>query len=195
MTTQGGDLSITGTVQLTGTTGNDNMGVFLEYGAYVGSTATGDVTVNGTGGAGNQGNYGVGVSLEQLGSQDGSLTVTGTGGGSAAGSHNFGVAISFSQVGTGGDGTASITGTGGLGTADAYGIYTIENGNVGTMGGSVVLIGTGGSAGSTGNLGVLIGSTDHVLRPRCGRSDDHRDRRHGDHGERWSRSAGLRFVG
>ena len=122
VTTQGGDLSITGTAQSTGTAGNDNMGVEIEDGASVGSTATGDVTVYGTGGAGNQYNYGVDVSLDELGSQDGSLTVTGYGGGSDAGSNNGGVVIDSSQAGTSGDGAVSITGTGGLGTADAYGV-------------------------------------------------------------------------
>ena len=112
--TQGGNLSITGTAGGSGSTGSNNVGAVVQNGAMVASTGTGDVTITGTGGAGNQYNQGLRITGSAiLSSAKGSLTASGTGGGSGTGSDNPGVLINASSVGTGGTGAVSVTGQGG----------------------------------------------------------------------------------
>ena len=163
--TQGGALRITGKSEVTQSGGGSNIGVDLSNGALVGATATGHVSIAGTGGVGSTYDYGLLVALNsQVSSAYGSLTVSGKAGGESSGKYNTGVVIDqSSQVETEGDGAVTITGTGGVGTRDDYGIWMSNAGAVTSGGADIALTGTGGTdASSSSDMGVRIEGDSYV---------------------------------
>jgi hypothetical protein len=141
-----GDITVTGTGGGTGDTSSINDGVAIGNG-LIAATGTGDVTIVGNGGVGNQ--YNEGVVLDSGASATtaaGNLTTTGTGGSEAGATHEFGV-HSDGTVTAGGAGKLNITGYGGGGGVDGQyniGVY-VYNTPIGSGGGDVTIAGTGGS--------------------------------------------------
>jgi len=157
-----GDLSVTGEGKGTGST-SDGFDLGSPSGgsnfAYVESTGTGNIIIDGT--ATTSANSCVGIrvgdgnQIRSLGT--GSITLTGQGGDGDAG---YGVFIEDEgTVTSANSGTISITGTGGAGTSgDIYGVYLTDlNTAVTTNTGNLSITGTGGSGvGATHHVGVLF---------------------------------------
>ncbi|WP_171187690.1 tail fiber protein, partial [Alienimonas chondri] len=160
----GGGVTVAGTGGSGGLAGSElNHGVYLLDGT-IADTAAGLVSVTGTGGAGDDFNYGVLVSgtTSTVSSKGGGVTVTGTGGsnGLAGSELNYGVYIADGTIADTAAGAVSVTGTGGAGEDSNRGVYIFgANSAVSSVGGGVTVTGTGGSNGSADsdfNDGVSI---------------------------------------
>jgi hypothetical protein len=184
--------TIDGNIRIAGTGGsntnagsNQNRGVQISGAAIVSSTGTDDaangrtagtITIDGTGGAGEDNNDGVLITgpMTQVISIDGDITIDGTGQRTANGGvtedSNRGVQIDtgalISSTGTNTNDPAmrtaaliTISGTGAAGDDNNDGIEIGgANARVNTIDGNITIIGTGGSNGSNGddNNGVRI---------------------------------------
>ena len=99
-----------------------NDGVRVDNGGLITSGISGNLTVNGTGGAGNGYNYGVRVTGGGSISNYGGLTINGTGGGySGDVGYNVGVGVESNGI-IEGSGSLTVNGTGGIGGGHDYGI-------------------------------------------------------------------------
>ncbi|MCC6462971.1 MAG: hypothetical protein IT260_21055 [Saprospiraceae bacterium] len=161
----GSQLKCTGTGSLTvkGRGGNDNagIGVYLNHGGAI-QGGSGEVTVEGTGGAATAGSLSIGVVIDDLSlisSTGGNVSVTGGSNAGATTSLSYGILIDRgSQITAGGTGTVTVVGQGGSGSGGMnYGIYITGSGTpsqVTSSSGAVSVTGTGG-AGASG-YGVYI---------------------------------------
>lgn len=157
----------TGNISLKGA-GFDDIGTSYQYGVHITDTAllettTGNITIDGIGGAGNDYNMGVIVKTSStLRSADGTISITAQGNSSeASGSaHNRGFTLSAAAtLETTGAGDIIIDATGGDGGSNRnYGAYFTGDGtNVTTTAGSISITGEGGTRGdSSVNLGIYI---------------------------------------
>jgi hypothetical protein len=179
ITTNGGDLDVTGTGRGLITAGSDvGAGVCVNGGGVITVGGSGSLDVVGTASTGNSvgGNFGVYVKgagasssyLSTITSSGGNVTVTGTGGGTSTASNGWGVAAANGGlISAGGTGTVTVNGTGGTsatgnahygvavtgyysGTGTAYSTIT-------SSGGTVNITGTGGGSGTAAsNAGVAL---------------------------------------
>ena len=136
-------------------------GIQISGGADLITTATGAITLNGSGGSGAvAGSVGVGIegSGTTVTAVDGAITITGIGNGT--GSANDGVRLTtaaISTTGATGTGTITINGTGGAGT-DNHGMLITSN-----SAGSSTISSVTGNITITGNGGVNTNSHGLVL--------------------------------
>lgn len=173
-----GDISMAGTGGSNGMAGSDrNLGVDISFGGMVSSTGTDTIdrtaaliSVNGTGGAGEDENDGVSITVfAQLTSVDGDILISGTGDsiGTTSSVGNDGVIIGGSTrvSSTGVDGLGqtaalvTIIGTAGLGNSSNNGVTLASDSEVSSVDGDILISGTGGSVGGTGsrqNRGVFL---------------------------------------
>jgi hypothetical protein len=171
ITSGGGNVFVTGTGVGSGTA---TLNVGVQLSGLITAGGTGTVNVQGTGGAGNNFNYGVdltGVS-GAIYSSGGNVSVVGQGGGGAAiGSSNVGVRLGTGTFIQAGGGTVSIQGTGGTGISPGNSHHGIElaGGTVTSAGGNLQVTGQGGGlAGSTSNMGVRISNNGAITFPGAG---------------------------
>lgn len=156
ITTAGGDISITGTSQSDGTQA-ENWGVVV-HSAVVSAGGAGNVVVNGAGGAGTNGNYG--VSLQngaEIKAATGSINVIGKGG-AGTGTENIGVHVVAGRIfTTAGAGAIIIDGTGGIGTDKNHGVLVTGGGGnrIESAGGNISITGKASGTGSE-NRGVVV---------------------------------------
>jgi hypothetical protein len=161
--------TVTGTISLTGTGGNDaatgfHIGVLVHGGATVQSSGTGTVTLNGTGGQGTDANYGVQVvdANSLVTSAKGNIQITGQGSTTATGAFNEGVLLfnggQVTSTGTGaGAATVTLMGTAGKGTTSNYGVNVAGAGTLVTsVDGNIQITGQGGNGTTTFNEGILL---------------------------------------
>jgi len=147
---------------------SDQYGVYIHSGSVL-DTTTGTITLNGTGGAGDDSNRGIRIEGggTQITSVDGNIVLTGQGGsnGQAGSSANHGILIDsgaeITSTGTGASAaTITLTGTGGAGAEDNRGIHIGATGTqITSVDGDIVLIGhgaTNGQANSRDNHGILL---------------------------------------
>ena len=177
VTSVDGDITITGTGGSNGAaTSSQNYGLIV-YESTIESTGTGvnaaAITLDGTGGAGDDYNTGVYIdgngSNADITSVDGDISITGTGGSNvlASSSYNHGIYVTgggrITSTGTSGNAaTITLNGTGGAGDDYNTGV-TISNAAtlITSVNGDVNITGTGGSnglAGSNYGEGVLVSS-------------------------------------
>lgn len=163
-----GLVECTGTGALTvkgkgGTSGNDQAGVYLQAGCIIrGGTATGNVLVEGTGGA-SSGSRNNGVWLEGTGAKITSIgspvSILGQGSGTGTSGENMGVRIIFGgEISSGGSGNLTVQGTAAqLPTGNFnYGVY-LTSGTISTVTGNITVTGQAGGAGvSSNNTGVIL---------------------------------------
>ncbi|MCO6459520.1 MAG: Ig-like domain repeat protein [Pirellulaceae bacterium] len=159
VTSQDGDIQVTGD----GGTGSGNLhhGVILINGARLESTGTATITIDGTGGQGNNANHGIVVESSTVRSASGPIGMTGQGG-SGPGNNQIGVLLINGGLvdSTGaGAGAASITieGTGGTGGVANRGVQ-ITGGStaVTTIDGAIQITGLGGPSATDFHQGVFF---------------------------------------
>ena len=169
-----------GSITITGIAVVSGIGVYIQGNM---STASGNITITGTGGGGltASDNYGVQVSGSINAAGTGSLTITGVGGGSAgsASVNNFGVYVNsnslwaISTV----DGLLTITGTGGgSGSASSamnYGVFLKPVASnrqiVSTTGtGNIVINGVSGNGDLGTNYGLALSNKTFVVKTTVG---------------------------
>jgi hypothetical protein len=164
-TTGGGNISLTG--QGGASSGNSNVGIYLNAGTVT-AAGSGAITVSGTGaGSGNSGtDYGIELNAAgALSTVNGNLTVaTAQGGGAGAGVSNYGLFVTGagSTLATTGSGNISVSALGGQGgggtntgtvVAVANGIETTGSGNVTVMTNTLTLS-AANDINSIGNLTI-----------------------------------------
>lgn len=183
VTSVDGDIVLSGTGGSNETSGSsNNYGVYALSGADVRSTGTDSatgtaalITIVGTGGGGEDGNYGVYLNSSgtEVTSVDGDISITGTGGsyGLAGSNSNLGVLVQggadIRSTGTDSvNGTAAqitIEGTGGAGDSSNTGVFLSSPGTqVTSLDGDISITGTGQGSGSD-NTGVQIASGATVI--------------------------------
>ncbi len=152
-----GDVTLT--ANAAGTTTGNFIGIDV-VGATI-QSATGSVTLQGTGGTDSGGEqFGVqiqgGGSVQTTGGS-GAVMVQGTGGASSGGD-NVGVSVAGTgSIITSGGGPVTVQGTGGgTGSVGDNDGVSIEGATVSSGGGAVVVTGTGGSGSGGGNAGVYL---------------------------------------
>jgi len=159
--------SVNGGIQITGQGGlvsgvtQGSNGVHISSGGVVSSSGTAAITVNATGGTGQQQVHGMRLAGTDstITSVNGAIQITAIGG-TATGAGSRGLLMDagtvISSTGTGGSAaTIGITGTGGVGGNNRVGASLA--GTVQTVDGNIVITGAGGAAGSgTGSQGVLV---------------------------------------
>lgn len=162
-----GQILLTGTGTSAGPASDFRVGVWLENGSVISSTATtplaGTIAMNGLGGSGTRRNNGVLIeSASTVASAAGDIVITGDGG-QGTGNSNYGVVILQASIiestGTGDDAAAiSITGTGG--DAVAYNIGVLMDGStrVSSVDGDISVVGAGGNGTESSNRGVHLSS-------------------------------------
>ncbi|MDD4916104.1 MAG: filamentous hemagglutinin N-terminal domain-containing protein, partial [Methylococcales bacterium] len=169
--TGGGTLDITGNGGANAS-GSFNYGIntlnaFIDTGSVDGSTAGGDVTLIGTGGAGTDYNHGVslgdgGEGYSVITTGGGALNITGYGGGSGTDnrgiySFSYSTTLDTSRLGRTAGGAITLIGTGGNGTDSNFGVYLSTNTNIITGGGNLLVTGNGAGTGAN-NHGIYIES-------------------------------------
>lgn len=183
ITASGGAVLVEGTGGGTGASVN-NYGVFVESNGVITNGGTGagaTVTVRGIGGnsTGTSGNTNYGVFVSGAGTQimanGGAVLVEGTGGGTGTSTNNYGVQIEsgglITNGGTGTGATVTVRGFGGNSTgtgggSNNYGVYVTGTNSRITAGinaGAVVVEGTGGGAGTSGNNHGIFVQTGGVI--------------------------------
>jgi mucin-19 len=167
ITSNGGDVSVTGTGGGSGTI--YSVGVFVRSGARITAGDDGSVLVNGNGGAsGGNHNYGVAVwdNNSEITSSGGDVEVNGSGGGSGSSTLNYGInVLDGGKISAGGMGTVIVEGYGGFSSGFGnHGILVAFSGSrITSSGGDVLVKGTGGgSGGSERNYGVHLASTSEI---------------------------------
>ena len=160
--TNGGNISLTG--QGGASTGNSNIGIYLN-GGTVTAAGAGTITVNGTGGGTGNSSFNQGLELNNGGALtavNGNIAITAQGGGAGSGANNYGLYVTGagSTVQTTGSGNVSIAGTGGgAGGSGAgnNGVYINAADGVQTTGtGGIIIAGMGGSSSGGNNDGVSL---------------------------------------
>jgi hypothetical protein len=145
----GGDIQVSGT----GGAGSDtiNIGVDIIAGSSVQASGSASLTINGTGGTGTQGQFG--IAIDGIGTKvtvtSGKLTINGTGG--AGTRDNFGVILDHSALVSSSGGAINIVGTGGAGSDSInYGIFMVNGADVtATNAATITFTGTGGGTGGS----------------------------------------------
>jgi hypothetical protein len=170
VTSNGGNVSVSGTGGGTGSGGSNN-GVDIESGATITGGTGATVAVQGSGGGGSGGsNDGVFVSGKNstVTSGAGNVSVTGTGGGTGSGGGDVGVLVaSTGTITAGPGGTVTVLGTGAANDSGAGddGVQVTGSGStVTSTGGNLAITGTGGGNGNGGNnngVAVDSGATIH----------------------------------
>jgi hypothetical protein len=128
-------------------------GVFVHNGARLQAEGTGGVSLNGTGGSGQDSNHGVilsdpGTAVTTV---NGIISITGAGAGT--GNNNDGIiALGGAVIGATGTGIVQLNGTGGNGTDHNTGVL-LSSTQVTTAGGDLTVT---GNAGGDGGIGVEI---------------------------------------
>lgn len=156
----GGTVSTSGTgaISLTGVggTSGDGLGVRVQNGGKVESTATsggGGITLNGTGKGGDAGGYGVQIkdATTLVDSKSGAIQITGQGGAQAS-SHGVFLTGGADITSSDGTGAATITvsATGGTGASSAGLIITDAGSTISSIAGAIDITGTGASANDSG---------------------------------------------
>lgn len=143
--------SATGDIQIVGHGGTSSTpyGTWIGNGAVIEATATARVTINGTGGTGNDGNgvlitgWGNGTRISAV---DGDVTITGQGGDTLSGTTTRGVAVSSGAVvESSGVAKILIDGTGGTAVEGARGVEIGDSGTrVTSAVGDIQITGQGG---------------------------------------------------
>ncbi len=166
LTSSGGNVSVTGTGGgAASTIAGRNYGVYVESSGLISAAGTGTVTVQGTGGMGQQGgNLGIYLNASSVTSANGNIQLTGTAGANnslTSAGQNYGVLLeTASLVSAGGTGTVSVQGTSSINSiGQNYGIFIKDlNTKIISNNGNIHLNGRGGStvgAGET-NMGVYL---------------------------------------
>ncbi len=149
-----GDISITGLSDAQTTTGIENYGVYIDTGRLL-SSGSGSIYVEGEGGGGTDSNVGIFTGNgARIITKGGQLTLTGQGAGS--GSENHGIAIEDGTIiEDSTEGAVTLIGTGGNGSQSNYGIL-VDNAEVRSGDGILSITGTGGDGTANDNSGVAI---------------------------------------
>jgi filamentous hemagglutinin family protein len=162
LTSGAGAISLRGRGRSIGGTAN-LWGVALDTGSQV-STTSGNITVNGTGGAGTTDNYGVYVngSPAKITTQDGTVNINGTAG-AGTGQQNAGVTLyNGGQITSTGTGLLNITGAG-KGVARGFGVWVYTgNSTISSVNGDVTVAGTSTGTGIS-NDGVLLWPAGRII--------------------------------
>ena len=133
-----------GNISLTGISAYDDYGLQLAGGSI--TTASGTISLTGTGGTVGGGDDGIYLAGTTITSGSGAINLTGTGGSTGGG--NSGIGILSGDTITSSSGAISLTGTGG---ASGEGIY-MTGGSISTSGsGTINFSGTGGSVSGSGS--------------------------------------------
>ncbi|WP_145362915.1 choice-of-anchor Q domain-containing protein [Stratiformator vulcanicus] len=157
LSTEGGDLTVTGTSRAEGEL---NHGVLFDF-AIVATTEDGDISVEGTGGAGaSESSSGVEIINGSLVRAFGSGDVAMTGTARGTGEDNDGVEIDDSTVRTSAGGTINIEGTG-TGTNLTDGVQIEDAARILSVNGTITVQGTSNATG-TDNNGVLVAENSEV---------------------------------
>jgi len=151
-----------GTITMTGQGARDGSGLKATNAALI-QSATGAITLTGTGGAGTSDNLGVYLDTSaQVSTVDGAVTLTGHGG-AATGASNYGVYLtgggstSGSSITSTGTGTITLDGTGGGGTDSNYGVRLSTGMHITSTTGDILIKGQGGGTGAgTNNYGIIL---------------------------------------
>ncbi|MDP2822279.1 MAG: YDG domain-containing protein [Sulfuritalea sp.] len=159
-----------GAIGITGLGGWDGDGVQVMGASTIQST-TGAITIQGTSGAGDGGDYGVYVTASNVASGNtlittgGNISIGGTSGNTTAGSSNRGTSVGTrSRIIATGAGTIGITGQGGF---DSDGVVVHNGALVQTTSGTLTLSGTSGNGG-TSNYGVELASLGTTVSSTSG---------------------------
>ncbi len=190
-----GDISITGQGGSNGVaTSNSNLG-FNADGGTISSTGTGadaaKITIDGTGGAGNNYNIGIQLNGADVSSVDGDISFIGQGGSrGGAGSQTAGGiylirGASVSSTGTGADAAAiTLHGTGGAGDTDNRGVYiagmndgatttAAEETQITSVDGTIAITGRGGGIpDGSGRYGRGVFITNEAVIKSTGAGGD-----------------------
>jgi fibronectin-binding autotransporter adhesin len=158
-----------GAIRLRGQ-GESPAGSAFQYGIAVTNNSlvqstSGDISLDGTGGAGTSDNDGVIVLGATVTSVVGDILITGQGGDGSSNS-NIGVAIAnggqVTSTGTGAQAAAiTIMGTGGAGTSSNFGV-SVSNATITSVDGDILITGQGGNGSGAQNVGVGFGSGGQV---------------------------------
>ncbi|WP_194847202.1 beta strand repeat-containing protein [Candidatus Neptunochlamydia vexilliferae] len=153
-----GNISLTGYGPLDGS--DMAYGTVITGGSLIQTSGSGEITLAGTGGNGDNLNNGIQISGSgaQIITDAGMINLDGQGGGTSSGKNNKGLSLQGTVKTT--TGSVLISGVGGLGISNNVGVE-ITSGiapNIETEDGSVQVIGTGGGTGDL-NFGVRLGSS------------------------------------
>ena len=142
-----GEITVVGNGGVSST--NFNYGVEIASGAEIRSTGAtaAAITINGTGGTGDDVNHGVNLQGGLIVSSAGAVTINGTGG--TADNDNYGVNLSGANI-TLDSGSLSVNGTGGGGGALSFGVHLndgtrIESTGTGSDAATISITGQGGT--------------------------------------------------
>ncbi len=158
-----------GTISMTGQGAWDGSGLKATNAALI-QSATGAITLTGTGGAGTSDNLGVYLDTSaQVSTVDGAVTLTGHGG-AATGASNYGVYLtgggstSGSGITSTGTGTITLDGTGGGATDSNYGVRLSTGMHITSTTGDILIKGQGGGTGAgTNNYGIVLTGTSGAV--------------------------------
>ncbi len=167
ITSVDGDISITGTGDDSGGTGNRKHGVRIgASGTTISSTGTGanaaNITIVGVGGPQTTSGDEHGVSTGSgatINTVDGDISITGTAGGTTAASDASGIRLGIPITATG-TGSITLTGTGATSAGgDQSGVYFFDAAaDITTDSGNITIVGTAGSGGTEG-IETVTGSS------------------------------------
>lgn len=176
-----GITSVTGDINITANGGdgssNQNFGLYLTNGSDITSTGIGanaaNITINSTGGDGISFNYGTFLNGTgtTISSVDGDIDITSQGGNGVSSNYGFYMATDSDIISSGtGNDAANITinGTGTGTTTNNYGVYINGAGvDITTIDGDVSITGQN-LAGTSGAIGIRIGTQGSVLSTGTG---------------------------
>ncbi|MGK7887696.1 MAG: filamentous hemagglutinin N-terminal domain-containing protein, partial [Leptolyngbyaceae cyanobacterium] len=168
-----GSLNLTGSGYDGADITDDKNGILISGGSLLESSGNGDITLDGTGGNGENFNRGIYVTGSTLRVENGVIDLTGTGQGSKR--RNIGIQLSFNVLAEAtGNGSIIFNGTGGSEVAENINDGDILNDNVGiwisntarleTITGDIELEGTGGGSGNgISHYGIFLYSNAEVI--------------------------------
>ncbi|MEQ9552151.1 MAG: CHAT domain-containing protein [Coleofasciculus sp. G3-WIS-01] len=155
LSTVNGDIRIIGTG---GGTGVGNSGIDIQDGAVVGSTGTGNISLEGIGSDGISSNRGIYINADSnIYSVDGNINLTGISGAGDSSITSDGITVlDGSVVESTGKGNITFNGTGGSGESRSVGIEIQISSRVSSVDGNILLTGQGGSGSDGNNDGIVL---------------------------------------
>ena len=155
LSTVNGDIRIIGTG---GGTGVGNSGIDIQDGAVVGSTGTGNISLEGIGSDGISSNRGIYINANSnVYSVDGNINLTGISGAGNSSITSDGITVlDGSVVESTGKGNITFNGTGGSGESRSVGIEIQISSRVSSVDGNIFLTGQGGSGSGGNNDGIVL---------------------------------------
>ncbi|NES18934.1 MAG: filamentous hemagglutinin N-terminal domain-containing protein, partial [Symploca sp. SIO3E6] len=141
--------------------GDDNNGIVIFGGSLLETTDNGRISLDGTGGNGEDSNHGISILDSTLRTENGAIDLEGTGQGNSF--QNLGILLlGNTLVETTGNGSITFNGFGGDGTSSNTGVWIFNNARVQTVTGNIDITGTGGNGTAISNYGVFLYSNAQV---------------------------------